>query len=163
MSNNGVCDDPQNTTVYDQVFDVAYDFSVCIVLDDDTPPVCSAVPDGDILVFYSVHNGELAACIRHGIRAVYAIHNDALVVCGHHGIRALYAIHNGASVVYNVRAFHGVHKDEVVLCVPHDNVRQSVDIGRSESVLLPLLSAMLKRRRPIRKGSNNMLSIMNSK
>lgn len=134
---------------YDQVCDVpvldgilACDVLVCIALDDDTP-VCSVVPDDDILVFYLVHNGELVACIRHGIRAAYVFHNDAFEACDHHGIRAVYAIHSDALEAYNIRAVYVVHNDEVVACARHDNVRRRIDI-RPEWVLRPLLSAMLK-------------------
>lgn len=134
---------------YDRVCDVlahdgilAYNVRVCIALDNDTP-VCSVVLVDDILVFYLVDNGELVACIRHGIQAAYVVHNDTLGACVHHGIRAVYANHSGALEVYNIRAVYVVHNDEVVVCARHDNVRRRIDI-RPESVLLPLLLAMLK-------------------
>lgn len=118
---------------YDQAYDVracivlddgnqACDALVCIALDDDTP-VCN-VPGDDIQVFYLVRNVAWRAYDHHGIRAVYAIHSDALVA-------------------YNIRAVYVVHNDEVVVYVRHDNVRRRIDI-RPESVLPPLLSAMLK-------------------
>lgn len=78
------------------------------------------------------------ACARHKIRAAYAIHNVALAACAHHRIRAAYAIHIDALEVYNILVVYVVVRNgERVVCGRSDN--------RPGTVLLPQLSAMLKR------------------